>query len=215
MEKRIKVIKRVKKKSLYKKFNFDDDTDNYSIKSSLRKLTVLIVLIGAFFVTLTGVIKPTNNKAQLIRPDLILKNSAIENGKKIQENLISEEKIANSELNNLKISFFQIDKGEPFYKFLSNKALKNGLIISSIKKISEANYQEPKKDTLEEFVIYENYQQIAYETKFQGTFIDYINFIKDIQYADRSLSTSDVIIEKIDDNKVDVSATLTVNIMKI
>ena len=51
--------------------------------------------------------------------------------------------------------------------------------------------------------------------KFEGTFIDYINFIKDIQYEDRSLSTSDVIIEKIDDNKVDVSSTLTVNIMKI
>ena len=57
--------------------------------------------------------------------------------------------------------------------------------------------------------------QIAYELQFQGRFIDYINFIKDIQYADKSLSTNNVIIEKVDENKINISSVLTVNLMKI
>ncbi len=51
--------------------------------------------------------------------------------------------------------------------------------------------------------------------KFEGTFNDYINFIKDIQFEDRSLSANDVIITKVDGDKINVSSTLIVNIMKI
>ena len=51
--------------------------------------------------------------------------------------------------------------------------------------------------------------------QFEGTFIDYINFVKDVQLEDKSLSTSDVIITKVGDDKIDISSTLTVNIMKI
>ena len=118
-------------------------------------------------------------------------------------------------LDNLKISFFKTDKGEPFYKFLSNKAIKNRLTISSIAKISEENYKERKKDNPKEFVIYENYKQVSYQLKFEGTFIDYINFVKDIQFEDKSLLTKEVIITRVDDGKIDISSTLTVNIMKI
>ena len=41
MVKKIKTIKRIKKKSLSKKFIFDDDTENYSVKSNLIKLMLL------------------------------------------------------------------------------------------------------------------------------------------------------------------------------
>ena len=215
MVKKIKTIKRIKKKSLSKQFIFDDDTGNYSVKSNLRKLALLVVLIIAFAATQITVIQPAKKLANVSEPDLIIKNTAIKNGKKMQQKLIDDEKIINSEFYNLKISFFKTDEGEPFYKFLSNKAIKNRLTISSIEKISEENYKEPKKDNPEEFVIYENYKQVYYEMKFEGSFNDYINFIKDIQFEDKSLSTNDVIITKIDGDKIDITSTLTVNIMKI
>ena len=215
MVKKIKTIKRIKKKSLSKKFIFDDDTGNYSVKSSLRKLAVLIVLITAFAATQIVVIQPAKKLAKISGPDLIIKNTAIENGKILQQTLIDNEKIINSEFNNLKISFFKTDDDDPFYKFLSGKAIKNRLTISSITKVSEEDYKEPKEDNPAEFVIYENYKQVYYEMKFKGTFNDYINFIKDIQFEDKSLSTNEVIITKVDDDKINVSSTLTVNIMKI
>jgi len=215
MVKKIKAIKRIKKKPLSKKFIFDDDTGNYSVKSNLRKLAVLIVLIIAFAVTQITVIQPTKKLANLSGPDLIIKNTAIKNGKKMQQKLIDDEKIINSEFYNLKISFFKTDESEPFYKFLSNKAIKNRLTISSISKISEEDYKEPDKNNPGQFVIYDGYKQVSYQLKFEGTFIDYINFIKDIQFEDKSLSTNEVIITKVDDDKINVSSTLTVNIMKI
>ena len=215
MVKKIKTIKRIKKKSLSKQFIFDDDTGNYSVKSNLRKLAVLVVLIIAFAATQITVIQPTKKLANVSGPDLIIKNTAIKNGKKMQQKLIDDEKIINSEFYNLKISFFKTDKGEPFYKFLSSKAIKNRLTISSISKISEEDYKEPDKNNPGQFVIYDGYKQVSYQLKFEGTFIDYINFIKDIQFEDKSLSTNDVIITKIDDDKIGITSTLTVNIMKI
>ena len=215
MVKKIKAIKRIKKKPLSKKFIFDDDTGNYSVKSNLRKLAVLIVLITAFAAAQIAVIQPAKKIAKISGPDLIIKNAAITSGIKMQQKLIDEEKIVNSEIYNLKNSFFKTDEGEPFYKFLSDKAIKNRLTISSIAKISDEDYKEPKKDNPAEFVIYENYKQVSYQLKFEGTFIDYINFVKDIQFEDKSLSTNDVIITKIDGDKIDITSTLTVNIMKI
>ena len=215
MVKKIKAIKRIKKKPLSKKFIFDDDTGNYSVKSNLRKLAVLIVLITAFAAAQIAVIQPAKKIAKISGPDLIIKNVAIASGIKMQQKLIDEEKIVNSEIYNLKNSFFKTDEGEPFYKFLSDKAIKNRLTISSIAKISDEDYKEPKKDNPAEFVIYENYKQVSYQLKFEGTFIDYINFTKDIQFEDKSLSTNDVIITKIDGDKIDITSTLTVNIMKI
>jgi len=215
MVRKIKTIKRIKKKSLSKQFIFDDDIGNYSVKSNLRKLAVLIVLIIAFAVTQITVIQPTKKLANLSGPDLIIKNTAIKNGKKMQQKLIDDEKIINSEFYNLKISFFKTDESEPFYKFLSSKAIKNRLTISSISKISEEDYKEPDKNNPGQFVIYDGYKQVSYQIMFEGTFIDYINFIKDIQFEDKSLSTNNAIITKVDDDKIGITSTLTVNIMKI
>ena len=215
MVKKIKTIKRIKKKSLSKKFIFDDDTENYSVKSNLIKLMLLVALIITFSATQIVVIQPTKELAKISGPDLIIKNTAIENGKILQQKLTDNQKIINSEFNNLKISFFKTNEGDPFYKFLSDKAIKNRLTISSITKVSEEDYKEPKKDNPAEFVIYENYTQVYYEMKFESTFNDYINFIKDIQFEDRSLSANDVIITKVDGDKINVSSTLIVNIMKI
>ena len=117
------------------------------------------MLIIAFAVTQITVIQPTKKLAKVSGPDLIIKNTAIKNGKKMQQKLIDDEKIINSEFYNLKISFFKTDESEPFYKFLSNKAIKNRLTISSIQKLGERVYKEAKKDNPEEFVIYENYKQ--------------------------------------------------------
>ena len=215
MVKKIKTIKRIKKKSLSKKFIFDDDTENYSVKSNLIKLMLLVALIITFSATQIVIIQPTKELAKISGPDLIIKNTAIENGKILQQKLTDNQKIINSEFNNLKNSFFKTNKGDPFYKFLSDKAIKNRLTISSITKVSEEDYKEPKKDNPAEFVIYENYKQVYYEMKFEGTFNDYINFIKDIQFEDRSLSANDAIITKVDGDKIKVSSTLIVNIMKI
>ena len=162
-----------------------------------------------------GIILPTNNKAKMMKPDLIIRKIAIEKGEILQQSLSAKEKIANSEFNNLKTSFFRTTEGEPFYKFLSNIAIKNRLTISSIQKLSERDYKEAKKDNPEEFVTYENYQQVSYQLKFRGTFLDYINFIKDLQIADRSLSTDNVLITKQDDGTINVTSTLIVNLMKI
>lgn len=220
MAKKIKAIKRIKKKSLSKKYNFDDDSSNYSIKSTLRKLIILVVLTVAFFATQMVLILPTKDKAAKLGPDLIEKNAAIENGKKMQKSLLDKEKIARSALNNLKISFFKANEGEPFYQFLSNIAIKNRLTISSIKKVTKVKKQSKGKKKKSEKKAKKpasssKYQQISYELQFQGRFIDYINFIKDIQYADKSLSTNDVIIEKVDENKINIFSVLTVNLMKI
>ena len=178
------------------------------------------MLIVAFFATQIVLILPTKDKAAELGPDLIEKNAAIENGKKIQKSLLDKEKIARSALNNLKISFFKVNEGEPFYQFLSNIAIKNRLTISSIKKVTAVKKKSKgKKKKSEEkskkSASSSKYQQISYELQFQGRFIDYINFIKDIQYADKSLSTNDVIIEKVDENKVNISSVLTVNLLKI
>ena len=215
MVKKIKTIKRIKKKSLSKKFIFDDDTENYSVKSNLIKLMLLVALIITFSATQIVVIQPTKELAKISGSDLIIKNTAIESGKILQQKLTDNQKIINSEFNNLKISFFKTNEGDPFYKFLSDKAIKNRLTILSIKKVSEEDYKEPKKDNPAKFVIYENYKQVYYEMKFESTFNDYINFIKDIQIEDKSLSANDVIITKVDDDKINVSSTLTINIMKI
>ena len=224
MAKKIKEIKRIKKKSLSKKYNFDDDSSNYSIKSTLRKLTILVVLIVAFIATQMVHILPKNDKAAKLGPDLIEKNAAIENGKKMQKGLLDKEKKARSALNNLKISFFKTNEGEPFYQFLSNIAIKNRLTISSIKKIDAGKFNEKKQskgkkkkaeEKSKKSASSSKYQQISYELQFQGRFIDYINFIKDIQYADKSLSTNHVILEKVDENKVNISSVLTVNLLKI
>lgn len=215
MVKKIKTIKRIKKKSLSKKFIFDDDTENYSVKSNLIKLMLLVALIITFSATQIVIIQPTKELAKISGPDLIIKNTAIESGKILQQKLTDNQKIINSEFNNLKISFFKTNEGDPFYKFLSDKAIKNRLTISSIRKVSEEDYKEPKKNNPAEFVIYENYKQVYYEMKFESTFNDYINFIKDIQFEDRSLSANDVIITKVDGDKINVSSTLIVNIMKI
>jgi hypothetical protein len=215
MVKKIKTIKRIKKKSLSKKFIFDDDTENYSVKSNLIKLMLLVALIITFSATQIVIIQPTKELAKISGPDLIIKNTAIESGKILQQKLTDNQKIINSEFNNLKISFFKTNEGDPFYKFLSDKAIKNRLTILSITKVSEEDYKEPKKDNPAEFVIYENYKQVYYEMKFESTFNDYINFIKDIQFEDRSLSANDVIITKVDGDKINVSSTLIVNIMKI
>ena len=215
MVKKIKIIKRIKKKSLSKKFIFDDDTENYSVKSNLIKLMLLVALIITFSATQIVVIQPTKELAKISGSDLIIKNTAIESGKILQQKLTDNQKIINSEFNNLKISFFKTNEGDPFYKFLSDKAIKNRLTISSIRKVSEEDYKEPKKNNPAEFVIYENYKQVYYEMKFEGTFNDYINFIKDIQFEDRSLSANDAIITKVDGDKIKVSSTLIVNIMKI
>ena len=215
MVKKIKTIKRIKKKSISKKFIFDDDTRNYSAMSNLRNLIVLVVLIVAFFITQMGIIQPTNNKAKTMKPDLIIRKIAIEKGEILQQSLSDKEKIANSEFNNLKTSFFRTTEGEPFYKFLSNIAIKNRLTISSIKKLGEEDYKEAKKDNPEEFVTYEDYQQVSYKLTFKGTFIDYINFIKDLQIADKSLSTDNALIKKQDDETINVTSTLIVKLMKI
>ena len=215
MVKKIKAIKRIKKKPLSKNFIFDDDTGNYSVKSNLRKLAVLIVLITAFAAAQIAVIQPAKKLAKISGPDLIIKNAAIASGIKIQQKLIDEEKIVNSEIYNLKNSFFKTDEGEPFYKFLSKKAIKNRLAISSIVKISEGDYKEPDKANPGQFFVHDNYTQVSYKIEFEGTFIDYINFIKDIQFEGKSLSTNNVIITKKEDNKINISSTLTVNIMKI
>ena len=215
MVKKIKTIKRIKKKSLSKKFIFDDDTENYSVKSNLIKLMLLVALIITFSATQIVVIQPTKELAKISGSDLIIKNTAIESGKILQQKLTDYQKIINSEFNNLKISFFKTNEGDPFYKFLSDKAIKNRLTISSITKVSEEDYKEPKKNNPAEFVIYENYKQVYYKMKFEGTFNDYINFIKDIQFEDRSLSANDAIITKVDGDKIKVSSTLIVNIMKI
>ena len=215
MVKKIKTIKRIKKKSVSKKFIFDDDTRNYSAMSNLRNLIVLVVLIVAFFITQMGIIQPTNNKAKTMKPDLIIRKIAIEKGEMLQQSLSDKEKIANSAFNNVKISFFRTTEGEPFYKFLSNIAIKNRLTISSIKKLSEGDYREAKKDNPGEFVTYEDYQQVSYKLTFRGTFIDYINFIKDLQIADKSLSTDNALIKKQDDETINVTSTLTVKLMKI
>ena len=215
MVKKIKTIKRIKKKSLSKKFIFDDDTENYSVKSNLIKLMLLVALIIIFSATQIVVIQPTKELAKISGSDLIIKNTAIENGKILQQKLTDNQKIINSEFNNLKISFFKTNEGDPFYKFLSDKAIKNRLTISSITKVGEEDYKEPKKNNPAEFVIYENYKQVYYEMKFEGSFSDYINFIKDIQFEDRSLSANDAIITKVDGDKIKVSSTLIVNIMKI
>ena len=90
MAKKIKEIKRIKKKSLSKKYNFDDDSSNYSIKSTLRKLIILVVLFVAFFATQVVLILPINDKAAKLGPDLIEKNAAIENGKKMQKGLLDK-----------------------------------------------------------------------------------------------------------------------------
>ena len=215
MVKKIKTIKRIKKKSLSKQFIFDDETGNYSVKSNLIKLMLLVALIITFSATQIVIIQPTKELAKILGPDLIIKNAAIASGIKMQQKLIDDEKIINSEFYNLKISFFKTDESEPFYKFLSNKAIKNGLTISSIIKISEEDYKEPDKNNPGQFVIYDGYKQVSYQIMFEGTFIDYINFIKDIQFEDKSLSTNDVIITKGDGDKINVSSTLIVNIMKI
>ena len=144
MVKKIKTIKRIKKKSLSKKFIFDDDTENYSVKSNLIKLMLLVALIITFFATQIVVIQPTKELAKISRPNLIIKNTAIENGKILQRKLIDNQKIINSEFNNIKISFFKTNEGDPFYKFLSDKAIKNRLTISSITKVGEEDYKEPK-----------------------------------------------------------------------
>lgn len=215
MVKKIKTIKRIKKKSVSKKFIFDDDTRNYSAMSNLRNLIVLVVLIVAFFITQMGIILPTNNKAKMMKPDLIIRKIAIEKGEILQQSLSDKEKIANSAFNNIKTSFFRTTEGEPFYKFLSNIAIKNKLTISSIKKLGEGDYKEAKKDNPEELVTYEDYQQVSYQLTFKGTFIDYINFIKDLQIADKSLSTDNALIKKQDDETINVTSTLTVKLMKI
>ena len=215
MVKKIKTIKRIKKKSISKKFIFDDDTRNYSAMSNLRNLIVLVVLIVAFFITQMGIIQPTNNKAKTMKPDLIIRKIAIEKGEMLQQSLSDKEKIANSAFNNVKTSFFRTTEGEPFYKFLSNIAIKNRLTISSITKLGEGDYKEAKKDNPEEFVTYEDYQEVSYKLTFKGTFIDYINFIKDLQIADKSLSTDNALIKKQDDETINVTSTLTVKLMKI
>ena len=89
------------------------------------------------------------------------------------------------------------------------------LTISSITKLSEGDYKEAKKDNPEEFVTYEDYQQVSYKLTFKGTFIDYINFIKDLQIADKSLSTDNALIKKQDDETINVTSTLIVKLMKI
>ena len=76
MVRKIKTIKRIKKKSLSKQFIFDDDTGNYSVKSNLRKLAVLIVLITAFASAQIAVIQPAKKIAKISGPDLIIKNAA-------------------------------------------------------------------------------------------------------------------------------------------
>ena len=215
MVKKIKTIKRIKKKSVSKKFIFDDDTRNYSAMSNLRNLIVLVVLIVAFFITQMGIIQPTNNKAKTMKPDLIIRKIAIEKGEMLQQSLSDKEKIANSAFNNVKTSFFRTTEGEPFYKFLSNIAIKNRLTISSITKLGEGDYKEAKKDNPEEVVTYEDYQQVSYKLTFKGTFIDYINFIKDLQIADKSLSTDNALIKQQDDKTINVTSTLTVKLMKI
>ena len=178
MVKKIKTIKRIKKKSLSKQFIFDDETGNYSVKSNLIKLTVLVVLIIAFAATQIAVNQPIKKLANISGPELIIKNAAIKNGKKMQQKLIDNEKIINSEFYNLKISFFKTDDSEPFYKFLSNKAIKNRLTISSISKISEEDYKEPDKNNPGQFFAHDNYIQVSYQIMFEGNFIDYINFVK-------------------------------------
>ena len=215
MVKKIKTIKRIKKKSVSKKFIFDDDTRNYSAMSNLRNLIVLVVLIVAFFITQMIIILPINNKAKMMKPDLIIRKIAIEKGEILQQSLSDKEKIANSAFNNIKTSFFRTTEGEPFYKFLSNIAIKNRLTISSITKLGEGDYKEAKKDNPEEVVTYEDYQQVSYKLTFKGTFIDYINFIKDLQIADKSLSTDNVLIKKQDNGTINVTSTLTVKLMKI
>ena len=169
----------------------------------------------AFFITQMGIIQPTNNKAKTMKPDLIIRKIAIEKGEMLQQSLSDKEKIANSAFNNVKTSFFRTTEGEPFYKFLSNIAIKNRLTISSITKLGEGDYKEAKKDNPEEFVTYEDYQEVSYKLTFKGTFIDYINFIKDLQIADKSLSTDNALIKKQDDETINVTSTLTVKLMKI
>ena len=185
---------------------------------------LLVALIITFSATQIVIIQPTKELVKISGPDLIIKNTAIENGKILQQKLIDNEKIINSEFNNLKISFFKTNEGEPFYQFLSNIAIKNRLTISSIKKIDAGKFNEKKQskgkkkkaeEKSKKSASSSKYQQISYELQFQGRFIDYINFIKDIQYADKSLSTNDVIIEKVDENKINISSVLTVNLMKI
>ena len=56
-----------------------------------------VVLIIAFAVTQITVIQPTKKLANVSGPDLIIKNTAIKNGKKMQQKLIDDEKIINSE----------------------------------------------------------------------------------------------------------------------
>ena len=70
MVKKIKAIKRIKKKPLSKKFIFDDDTSNYSVKSNLRKLAVLIVLITAFAAAQIAVIQPAKKIAKIVGKDI-------------------------------------------------------------------------------------------------------------------------------------------------
>ena len=110
------------------------------------------------------------------------------------------------------ISFYSLDS----LKLVATLQLPvNDQNLQELRKKIYRTWGSTDKSNPGEFFTHDNYKQVSYQIMFEGTFIDYINFIKDIQFEDKSLSTNDVIITKIDGDKIDITSTLTVNIMKI
>lgn len=220
-KRKIKKIFIKKKKGITFNFNFDDEAKILTQKQTVRKTLILSVLSISFLITQFGVLAPTQNLVDSFVSDYESKENLITTGKAIKIGLQKKTLSLEKEYNNLKKSFFDLDKSHEFFTLIANNAMVNQLKILSINKVSEEAYktikegQDPAtnpKDLI--YDVYPKYVQSNFKINFEGNYINYLNFINDIKKENKGLLTESSMIKKNEQGSLNIESSLAINFTK-
>lgn len=216
MVRKIRKIKRVKKKP--KVYNFSDDTKILSSNMTYRKTFVLFILVASFLVVQLQVFSPTQNLVDSFRSDYESKEALIQNGNKVKKGLIVQAKKFKDEYKELKNIFFKIGKSHEFFTLIANSAVNNQLKIVAIQKVNEEPFKLPKKGSdpnakpeMIEYDYFPDFTTASFKIDFEGSYVNYMDFINDIKEENKSLVVDDSIISKKEGNLLSIKSTLSIN----
>lgn len=197
-----------------KNIKFADETKYLPSHSFMQKIAYVVILLVAFFIGKFSVLDKTINAANKIQDDLMQKQSFLQAGPNTKVNVMKKQKKIKEEFAKVKETFFKANEPEQFYQYITNLAVINNIKITALDKVAEDFYKEEKKDKKGEFNIFDSYIQATYDISLEGNFVDYKKFIDGIKSGNKGVVTDNAIVEKVNDEKVNIKTRLILNYTK-
>ena len=101
---------------------------------------------------------------------------------------------------------------------IANSAVNNQLKIVAIQKVNEEPFKLPKKGSdpnakpeMIEYDYFPDFTTASFKIDFEGSYVNYMDFINDIKEENKSLVVDDSIISKKEGNLLSIKSTLSIN----